>query len=221
MTRYDIQQGDSLTSVAFRFGFFPEDLWALPENAALRTLRQNGDILLPGDVLAIPDQQPGAMTKPTSHRHRFKRRGVPARLRLQFLRDDGPIAGKPYTLTVDGRESTGVTDGDGVLDTFVAPDAHSGEIHLDNEVYALQLGTLDPVSELSGVKKRLNNLGWFCGDPDAPADAQLERALRQFQERMRLPVTGTPDAVTRERLQGLHDAPGTLPPPTPPSGDAA
>lgn len=212
MTRYEVQQGDTLTSIAFRFGFFPDSLWTLPENEALRTLRQHGDILMPGDVLVIPDAQPAELAKSTSQRHRFKRRGVPARLRLQFLRDDGPIASAPYTLIVDGRETTGLTDSEGVLDTFVAPDARSGEIRLDNEVYALQLGTLDPVSELSGVKKRLNNLGWFCGDPDAPADALLERALRQFQERMQLPVTGEADDATREQLRRLHDVPGTLPP---------
>lgn len=212
MIRYDVRQGDTLTSIAFRFGFFPDTLWGLPDNAALKSVRPNCDILLPGDVVAIPPRQATAVTHPSGQRHRFKRCGVPARLRLQFLGPGGPIAATPYVLTIDGRESTGVTDGEGVLDAFVAPDARAGEVRLAHAVYVLQLGTMDPVTALAGVKKRLNNLGWYCGDPDAPADDLLDHAVRQFQARMQLPVTGVIDDATRDALQRLHDAPGALPP---------
>jgi hypothetical protein len=210
-TSHTVKQGETITSIAFQFGFFPDTLWTLPENQALRELRVNGDVLMPGDVLTIPDRRAAAFDKPASQRHRFKRRGVPARLRLQFLSDKGPRTSARYVLTIDQHRMEGRTDGDGVLDVFVPPNAQSGEVTIEGETYQLQLGTLDPVDELTGVRKRLNNLGFFCGDPDAPLDTQLDIALRKFQERVGLPVTGTADDTTRARLQQLHDAPGALP----------
>jgi hypothetical protein len=208
---YTVGQGETLTSIAFKFGFFPDTLWNLPENQALKTLRVNGDILMPGDVLSIPSLRPANYEKPAQQRHRFRRRGVPARLRLQFLGDHGPRADTPYVLTVDQHRLEGRTDGDGVLDVFVPPNARAGEVTIDGTSYALQLGALDPVNELTGVRKRLNNLGFYCGDADAAPDAALEHALQKFQERMSLPVTGEVDDATRAALAQLHDAPGTLP----------
>jgi hypothetical protein len=212
MASYEVKQGETISSIAFQFGFFPDSLWDLPENSALKELRGNGNILMPGDVVAIPALRTAAFEKLTAQRHRFKRLGVPARLRLQFLGHTGVQARQPYVLTIDGRRLEGMTDGEGVLEVFVPPNARSGEVQIGGELYPLQLGTLDPVSELAGVKKRLNNMGFLCGDANTPPDGLLETALRQFQLRMGLPETGVLDETTRRRLLLMHDSPGALPP---------
>lgn len=212
MTSYEVKQGETISSIGFQFGFLPESLWNLAENRTLKALRVNGDILLPGDVVVIPALRTATFEKPTTQHHRFKRLGVPARLRLRFLGYAGPQAETRYILTIDGRKIEGMTDGEGVLEAFVPPNAQSGEVEIDGELYPLQLGNLDPVGELSGVKKRLNNLGFLCGDAEAPPDHLLEMALRKFQQRMRLPETGAPDDVTRSKLREVHEGQDRLPP---------
>jgi hypothetical protein len=212
MKSHRVEQGDNITSIGFRYGFFPESLWNHPSNQDLKQLRINGDILFPGDVVNIPDLRPASQKKPTGQRHRFRRKGVPARLRIQLLDDHGPRAAQAYELSIDGHKLTGVTSGDGVLEVFVPPDAKQGQLQVGSDLYPLLFGHLDPISEIAGVKKRLNNLGFFCGPPDTGLDEATGIALRRFQRHLQLKVTGELDDTTRRELERIHDLPGIIPP---------
>ena len=45
--------------------FYWQTLWNLPENAALKTLRKNQNVLMAGDTLHIPDLTVKQETRPT------------------------------------------------------------------------------------------------------------------------------------------------------------
>jgi hypothetical protein len=60
------------------------------------------------------------------------------------------------------------------------------------DVYQLQLGTLDPIDTSTGLTARLFNLGYGTDD--------IAEAIRAFQAKKRLPVTGQADDATRSRL---------------------
>ena len=206
--QHTVVQGESIISIAEVHGFFAETLWDHPANAALRELRQYRNVLAPGDVVTIPDKVEKSLPVTTGRSHVFRRRGVPALLRLRLLDEEQPRAGLVYRLVVGGREQRGVTDDDGVLEKYVPTSAREGVLLLgddDDEVIQLKLGELDPVSEISGIQARLNNLGFACGELSGELDDATREALRDLQRRFDLAVTGEPDPATRARLFALHD----------------
>lgn len=87
---YIIAQGDCIDSVAMRHGFFPDTLWNHGANAGLKELRKDPNVLFPGDKLFIPDIQIREVDKANEQRHRFRRKGVPAKLHLRFLKPKDP-----------------------------------------------------------------------------------------------------------------------------------
>lgn len=213
--KHRVAQGEGIPSIAYRYGLAPDTIWDAPENNALRALRDTPDVLMPGDEVHIPDRRHKAVDADTGCRHRFVRRGIPARTRIRVLLHDQPRAHQEYTLVIDGRTLEGSTDGDGVLEEFIPPAARRGILTIgpDQQVFELLFGELDPITEISGIQKRLSNLGFEPGPLDGQLSETTRRALRRFQRRMGLPETGDPDDETVAALHELHDQRSALPPP--------
>ena len=75
-----VKQGEGIESIAFANGWFPDALWNHPSNEELAKKRATGHVLLPGDVVHVPDLRPKSIEVPTGGRHRFQRKGVPLSL---------------------------------------------------------------------------------------------------------------------------------------------
>lgn len=197
-----------MSSIAFSRGFFWRTLWNLPANAELKAKRKNPNVLLTGDVVHIPDlavkSQPGA----TDQQHEFVLKGVPEKLRLKLMDNKHqPRANLDYIIVIDGNLRKGKTDGNGELTEIIPPNAKAGKIMLGkyhSEVMTLKLGDLDPVSEISGVKARLANLGYYKGPIDSNFDDNTKQAISAFQTKQGLPATGAADDATKNQLQQLH-----------------
>ena len=55
---YTVVQGDYVSRIAAQQGFAGySKIWNHPNNAELKNLRQNPEVLYPGDVLFIPDRE--------------------------------------------------------------------------------------------------------------------------------------------------------------------
>ena len=217
---YEVQPGDCVSSIAFDHGFFWETLWNLPENAALKSERKNPNVLLPGDTVHIPDLTPKDESRPTDQRHKFRLKGIPEILNMKLLDAyHRPRANLDYVITVDGNSQKGTTDADGSLKMSIPPGAMTGTLVVaspgdkdgnpipgqpKNQVMNLQLGDLNPVTEVSGVKARLTNLGFYMGPIDENLDDDTKRALRSFQRRKGLAVTGEADDATQSKLLEVH-----------------
>ena len=203
-----VQAGECIDSIAFAYGFFPETVWDHPDNQELRDLREDPNVLLAGDRVSIPDLRRKTEARATNQRHVFRRKGVPARFRMQLLDRGEPRADLAYTLVIDGGVTReGVTDAEGVLDVSLPPNAMHGLLTLapgeDEEQIELSLGRLDPISEEQGVRQRLFNLG-FLRVVEASAQ-DLGAALRRFQIRHDLEVSGERDDATLAKLAEVHD----------------
>ena len=72
----------------------------------------------------------------------------------------------------------------------------------DPWIFDVQLGHLDLVEELTGVRARLENLGYHCGT-DNQSDGVAE-ALVAFQKQNGLTPDGKPGPETWAKLQELH-----------------
>jgi hypothetical protein len=201
-----VKDGECISSIAKNTGHFWPTIWDDPANVDVKTARKDPNVLLPGDRVHVPPirrrQEPGQ----TEMRHRFVRKGEPSRLHLRIFNVDLARGNESFTLTVDGQEQRGITDPNGCLDVPIPGNAKTARLTFINDgtSYQLALGGVDPVSELSGVQRRLNNLGYDCGPEDNTLGNGTRAALHRFQAAKGLPETGEPDQQTRARLQEEH-----------------
>jgi hypothetical protein len=204
-----VEAGDCISSIAYQYGFFPDTVWNHPSNSSLKELRKNMNVLLPGDSVFVPDKEIKNEPSATDRLHKFRVRGVPAKLRIRIYQDGKEVANTPYLLTIDDRKLTGSTDGGGLIVVSIPPNAQSGilivQTHPDPLEYDLELGQLPPVETIPGIKARLSNLGFGCDNSGDELDDETKAALRAFQQHQGLTVSGNPDAATLARLREEHD----------------
>jgi N-acetylmuramoyl-L-alanine amidase len=210
-----VEQGDTLLRLGETYGLTPATIWNHGDNADLVSRRKDMNELLPGDHVVIPDVRKRVEKGPTDVRHRFRRKGVPARLIVQVLYAGRPVAGASYTLALEESVRRGTTGPDGVVNEVVSPLAAKGVLlvvpddgsDIPTITFDVRVGSLDPLNSNTGFAKRLWNLG-FWRDAESSEKA-LARALHDFQLAFGLAVTGTPDQATVDLLEKLHDAPAT------------
>lgn len=239
---YTVQTGDCISSIAFERGFFWETIWNHPKNAELKQKRQDPNILKEGDLVHIPDKELKEESCATDQKHKFKMKGVPAKLKLKVMEppkaddepaddpaggaedgshvedpdynpepvEDVPVKNAPYRLEIDGQVvSEGSTDGEGQVEIELPPNAREGRLVIrpgtpEERVLPLNLGGMDPISEISGVRKRLSNLGFPCTSTGDEMTDDLASALRMFQQNNELDITGKIDNATKDKLKQLH-----------------
>lgn len=205
---YLVKHGDCISSIARNTGHFWETIWNDPANSELKQVRENPNVLLPQDRVTIPELRCKDKTIAPEKRHRFVRRGEPAKLHIQILKYDKPRANQPYEFDVDGTVYSGKTDGNGNIVLPIPGNARQGKLLVgpsdDQAEYAIALGDLAPITELIGVQARLNNLGFDCGAADGRMNPETEDALRRFQQSHGLRETGKPDQDTRDKLLETH-----------------
>lgn len=207
MRPYVVKQGDYLTRLAYEMGFEAEEVWTHTLNDELRGRRAHGDILLPGDVLYVPEpQRPEHSIEPeVVNRYCGWRPQTPVNL---MLKDEaGTLANARCTIEGLGPDLVeGHTDEEGRLCLNVP--LYVREVRLvfpEREfVCSVLLGYMDPLTEPSGVLERLANLGHsepvegaFDGTWDDP---QLVQAITAFQHEHGLEATGAMNDVTRDAL---------------------
>lgn len=193
-----VEQGDCISSIAEQYGFFWSTLWNHADNAELKDLRKDPNALLEGDVVVIPDKTQKEESCATESKHKFKKKGVPAKMKIRLMLDDQPRKNEPYKLCVDGKWSEGKTDGDGYIEMDIPPEARQGELRLGSgteiDIFQLGFGTLDPADTESGAEDRLLGLGYDL----TPG---LAEALKAFQSKEQLTVSGDLDESTEKKLK--------------------
>jgi Putative peptidoglycan binding domain/LysM domain len=205
-TTYTVKQGDHVSKLAKQFGFADfRTIWDHPNNAALKKLRQNPNVLAPGDQLFIPDKQVKKESRPTGATHRFKAPATTLFLRIVVKNlDDQPVANTPCKLQIEDQTFQLTTDGKGKIEKEIPKTAENGALTIGGEESPIKIGHLDPVDQISGYRARLNNLGYNAGDSDDPNDPQLRSAIEEFQCDRNLTVDGICGQQTQTTLKQIH-----------------
>ena len=185
MAIHRVAQGDCFCSIAEERGFTDhQTLYDAPANRLLREARPNPNILLPGDLVDVPEKERRVEHGSTNQRHVFRVRSKRARLYLRLVLDGEPLEGEEYVLLVDGRSIEGKTRPDGTLDLEIESSARSAVLRVPRLRIErhLSIGGLDPIGTVSGVQGRLMNLGYDCGAIDGVAGPRTRAAIRAFQK---------------------------------------
>jgi len=241
---HQIAPGDCIYSLADRVGLPWEAIWNDPGNDELRRRREDPGLLVPGDVVAIPDAPRLEKRLGTDERHTVTIERPRIQVRLRVLEtpppedaepvpataapagaetdvsvedpepptppEPAPRADAPFEVRVGARVVvTGRTDGDGILEASLPPSVTRAEVVVapgepDELRLPLSLGTLDPVTEVTGVKQRLYHLGLDCGDRGPEETDAYAAAVAAFQEGQGLEPTGVVDDETRDALRDAH-----------------
>lgn len=181
------------------------------ESAELRFTERSRDELEapegvePGEGAA--DEPPAVYSVPL-RRLTFRLR---TRLQLQLHRGDDALADQAYELELPGDERrAGTTDGEGLLEEWIPSGVEVVYVHLQAEdpcdatTLSVRLRRFEPADDPKGLQRRLANLGYLVGDLDGQPGAWTQAALRAYQAKEGLPVTGEADAETIARLTEKH-----------------
>jgi hypothetical protein len=206
---YVVAHGDCMASIAEAHGHFWEKLWNLPENRTLKNTRKDPNVLLPGDKVTIPDIVIKEVSCATEQKHRFRRKGVPSKLRLTILEFNEPLKNQPFRLILEnGSTKKGHTDSEGKLEVAIPPRARRAKLIVgpaDRERhYDLDLGGLDPVTTIRGQKQRLNALGFAAGSEDDYSSEEFIEAVRKFLAEAELEVKDELDDAAQDKLEDWY-----------------
>lgn len=221
MPDHEVKLGDTLVSIAHEHGWRDwETIWNHPDNASLREQRADPQVLVPGDIVKVPEKTPKRLEVEAGRRHRFVAKVLTARFEALVRDGSGkPLKNRRFKLEIEGETShSGYTDEEARIELAVSPDAKRGVLKVwtgapDERVltWNLQLGHLEPPDTDKGLQARLANLGFYDGPIDGQVDDEVKAAIRNFQVVHGLEVTGEPDERTRQKLSDLHDAPTAAP----------
>ncbi|MGH9900763.1 MAG: PGRP and LysM peptidoglycan-binding domain-containing protein, partial [Pyrinomonadaceae bacterium] len=194
-----VAQGECLSSITKLYDYSDHQIiYNHPNNVELKRQRPNPNVLYPGDKLFIPNKECKKVPAATGKRHKYVRHRPKVMLRL-VVKDENwePFLGRHYQLKFNtlAKPYSGTTSAsDGKIEhpqagePEIGSDVEEGELTVwlsdDSSqppaVWKLKLGHLDPVEELTGVQKRLANLGFPTGEPDGELNEPTKGALAAF-----------------------------------------
>lgn len=204
MPEHIVKQGETLMALAQANGIATwQEILDRPENAELKKKRPDPGILKEGDKVFIPSREMKHQPAAVDAKHPFTVSRKKAWVRLALKDANGVALAGTYELTIDGVKSAGTIGPGGILEQAVPIDAASGSLKVVTadvtEEWELLLAHMDPLDEDSGILARLQNLG-FARDDD-----EDDAAVRAFQSRVGLEVTGTIDQALRDKLKTYYD----------------
>lgn len=233
MPNHTTAKGEDLALICASRGIPVDKVWARSENRTLRDAGRTPFLLVPGDVVFLPELEPREQDVPTDARHRFAAKRDPLRFRARVFDTPGvaqgtratpssyeeeppqaseeqPLDTVPFQLRVDNLVvHSGNTDGDGGIDVELPQDAGPGTLVLnpgtDGETHhSLNWRHLHPVEELSGVCQRLTNLGFPCPQDETAVTPAIALALMLCKRRYGRPVDAVIDDDFRAFLVNRH-----------------
>jgi len=201
--------GEHISQIADEAGYGGIDaILEAEENSDLFARRRNPHQLVPGDVLLLPTKEPRPVTVPVDQVARVVLRRERLRLRVKVLDYFGePVVEETGRLTTDVDDVDVSTDADGLLDVAIARVTLAAKLQIAGMRFQLEVGSLQPIDEVNGVRARLNNLGFWSGEqtgPDVGTEGDFKLGVELFQEEQGDKPDGILTDDLRNKLLAQH-----------------
>lgn len=208
---HEVKQGECIAKLAFNYGLAPDTIWNHPKNAELKADRKELHILNPKDMVFIPPKTLKKLPVNSGEQIELQQQSALEKLRIRFLHyDDTPRTDLPFLVSIKTSkndtwpDTLGKTDGAGFVIVDVPPNSTFAEIVLgegeEQEMHEFNLGFVDSIDTVSGVKARLNNLGFECGEETDEMNELTVGAIKAFQKKNSLYPNGKLEAETIEAI---------------------
>ncbi|MHB1024432.1 MAG: PGRP and LysM peptidoglycan-binding domain-containing protein [Desulfobacteria bacterium] len=206
---HKVVSGDCMSLIAERYGHDWKKLWNHASNAGLKDKRKNPNVLFDGDEVFVPPREMKQEPAAAERLHRFVRKSTPSKFALRLMLFGKPRSDTPYSFFVNEKVIEGRTDEKGYVRVPLPPGATKGILRVMKgnavEEYEINLGHLDPLTEMKGVQQRLKNLGYEC-HVTGKDDEKTRSAISEFQAKNDLDVTGEVGDSTLDALRKVHGA---------------
>jgi N-acetylmuramoyl-L-alanine amidase len=215
-SRHGVEQGERLPSIARAHGFRRwETVWDFVGNAALRELRGTAHILLPEDEVSIPSKLERQAEVPGGAAEYVVRCACEV-LRVRFAgvkptqRNEVTFKATPDV----GASVEGPLPKSRRLEIELPPGTTTVHVELFRQrkddgkpfaAYDFAVGALDPSETTSGIKARLQNLGFYRGPLDGNLDDGTRTAIAHFRWAQ---LRDRKDAVDADFLAALKSTHG-------------
>jgi hypothetical protein len=193
-----VRPGEFLSKLAFQYGFDATAVWEHPKNEALRKSRPDPEVLSPGDLIFFPRTPPLSSPLRVGNANDYVLDVPKLEVHTRFQDEDGPWKNERYTVAELEPEKVRETDGNGEIRLQVpllTPSLTLSFIDRDHEEI-LRIGDLDPPITLSGIRQRLDGLGFFDASIQDDTGDGLALAILLFQRKHGLKQTGRLDKDT-------------------------
>ena len=210
---YIVRQGDHLARLAYVHGFDAAEVWSHERNAELREMGCKPELLAAGDILYLPIKPKEGLAFSAGTSNRYQARVPTVNVSLAFKDADRVLADEPYEVHGLGTDGSAgqtqerKTDADGKVQLELPVTTREVTIVFprQNVAYEVRVGDMDPVAELSGIQKRLENLGYLPRERESASEgAYVQGAIAEFQKQHGLSPTGTIDNDTSNLLRDEH-----------------
>ncbi|BCD99506.1 PGRP and LysM peptidoglycan-binding domain-containing protein [Marinagarivorans cellulosilyticus] len=214
-TTHTVAQGETLTRIARQYKYSSASaLYDHPDNEAFRALRDDPNVIYPGDEITIPDITPKKTSARSGNTHIFclKREIEVVKIKMQD-RSGNPLTGCRVVMDVGSAKIDQIIDDSGMVEVPLVNGDESGgtlDIYTDPDSdtpaqsFELELAVLDPVETLSGVQARCNALGHDCGVADGIMGSKTRAGVKSFQAQYGLDVDAVPGPMTKAKLKEVY-----------------
>jgi len=115
---------------------------------------------------------------------------------------DAAIKGLVYEITVgESPPSKGITGADGKI-TIRLGAREAAQLKIMDTIFTIEaIDNIQPLSEFSGVQRRLRMLGYYSWNVDGIFGPRTERALLNFQADNQLEINGLCNDETKAKLR--------------------
>ncbi len=121
---------------------------------------------------------------------------------------DNSYSNKKYEIHYGLDTVSGNTNGEGLIEAELPANVHEAKLlvwlrgndETPSYCTTIQFEQLEPENEPKGVQKRLQNLGFYNGAIDGEFGPMTREAIKNFQKKNNLPVTGTVNPEVSEKI---------------------
>ncbi len=210
-----VKQGDTMARIARQHKFgSAAALYEHADNTDFRTLRNDPNLIFPGDEITIPDIEQKVMSVSPAKKHTFRLKRDKEVFKIKIQDGLGTAwQGKRIVLNIGGQEIDAMIGTDGIVEVDL-PNGDEGvgalDVYMDpskdepTHSFEVTLGGLDPVETLSGVQARCNALGHECGVADGVMGGNTKKGVKAFQASNGLDVDGVPGPMTKTKLKEVY-----------------
>jgi hypothetical protein len=209
---HEVEQGECLETIAHRASLPWKAIWEHPSNAEIKDRRKNPNVLLPEDILNIPQAKPKPLPAQTGKTHTFElSHSAATKLDVILTYANKPLGDQTCLVKVPGMEDLRTkTKPNGRLIVDLPANAEVVTVQMANsqQTFRFNLGHVDPIDTVSGVQGRLLALGYSCGNDDDDDDLGLatRQAIFRFQRDNGLKPTGELDGTFKSKLKEIFGA---------------